>query len=868
MRLPRLLTPALESGGKALRETGRLTPSALSAELSMIPLSRARMTLREDDLPIQVHDFVELFGQNGSLGIFRVNQITTEYARQREVELSHALDVFSDAVILLEQGFSGTVGEALARIIAGQTVQVDGQACWQLGTVEDGAECTVNGTCVNAMQWLTDLAKQEEDYCFAFDFSRFPWVLHFVKQEDAVLSEFRLPRNVENCRVTLDDGKLCTRLYLSVDAEDGSEPACEVYDDAAGQAKWGVICRTAGVKSAETPDRAAWARAYFARHGSPAVQIFISGLELNRLTGERLDEMYLGRICRVALPEYGQVFAERIVCLRYPNLLRDPARVEVSLANRQETAEGTFASLHGQMLASGVRTEKISREVQRNTYSLTAQDRHITAQGEILHKAGLEIDPHGVWLYASEDGPNYALGASFKVQADNITAEVRRATEEEGNLSAQILVQAGRIDLKADQSTVTAQGERLSAAEIAIDGANAAIKLKADQSTVTDLTSRVSQAEIDIDGAEAAIKLKASQSDVTDLTNRVSQAEIDIDGAEAAIALKASQSDVTDLTNRVSQAEIDIDGAEAAIKLKASQSDVTDLTNRVSQAEIDIDGAEAAITLKVAKGDVSTQLAVECGNVTISGGNLRVSGYITTNGLVSTLGSYTHNISSTGTISANKLTGGTLTLDGDDLTSKTITWIDGDITTFAADKQLDLRHYHDFTIEESGGTITITPGAATKTQTPQSFNMADTKFYKDAVSAAKASGASGVTLSGSWDSDELSTSAKWTVTASNSKTKAVSLRLVRETVAGTDQVSLRDGDNYIAARYLMPSTPSYTPVTYARGGLNNFNNGNKATLYYFVGAPGEESSKYRSAGNYYWCWSSGSQSLRTLYEQA
>ena len=808
MRLPRLLTPALESGGKALRETGRLTPSALSAELSMIPLSRARMTLREDDLPIQVHDFVELFGQNGSLGIFRVNQITTEYARQREVELSHALDVFSDAVILLEQGFSGTVGEALARIIAGQTVQVDGQACWQLGTVEDGAECTVNGTCVNAMQWLTDLAKQEEDYCFAFDFSRFPWVLHFVKQEDAVLSEFRLPRNVENCRVTLDDGKLCTRLYLSVDAEDGSEPACEVYDDAAGQAKWGVICRTAGVKSAETPDRAAWARAYFARHGSPAVQIFISGLELNRLTGERLDEMYLGRICRVALPEYGQVFAERIVCLRYPNLLRDPARVEVSLANRQETAEGTFASLHGQMLASGVRTEKISREVQRNTYSLTAQDRHITAQGEILHKAGLEIDPHGVWLYASEDGPNYALGASFKVQADNITAEVRRATEEEGNLSAQILVQAGRIDLKADQSTVTAQGERLSAAEIAIDGANAAIKLKADQSTVTDLTSRVSQAEIDIDGAEAAIKLKASQSDVTDLTNRV------------------------------------------------------------SQAEIDIDGAEAAITLKVAKGDVSTQLAVECGNVTISGGNLRVSGYITTNGLVSTLGSYTHNISSTGTISANKLTGGTLTLDGDDLTSKTITWIDGDITTFAADKQLDLRHYHDFTIEESGGTITITPGAATKTQTPQSFNMADTKFYKDAVSAAKASGASGVTLSGSWDSDELSTSAKWTVTASNSKTKAVSLRLVRETVAGTDQVSLRDGDNYIAARYLMPSTPSYTPVTYARGGLNNFNNGNKATLYYFVGAPGEESSKYRSAGNYYWCWSSGSQSLRTLYEQA
>jgi hypothetical protein len=43
-----------------------------------------------------------------------------------------------------------------------------------------------------------------------------------------------------------------------------------------------------------------------------------------------------------------------------------------------------------------------------------------------------------------------------------------------------------------------------------------------------------------------------------------------------------------------------------------------------------------AITLKVTKGDVSTQLAVECGNVSITGGNLTVSGYVTTSQLNST----------------------------------------------------------------------------------------------------------------------------------------------------------------------------------------------------------------------------------------
>lgn len=43
-----------------------------------------------------------------------------------------------------------------------------------------------------------------------------------------------------------------------------------------------------------------------------------------------------------------------------------------------------------------------------------------------------------------------------------------------------------------------------------------------------------------------------------------------------------------------------------------------------------------AITLKVSKGDVATQLAVEAGNVSITGGNLVVDGYVTTSQLNAT----------------------------------------------------------------------------------------------------------------------------------------------------------------------------------------------------------------------------------------
>ena len=141
-------------------------------------------------------------------------------------------------------------------------------------------------------------------------------------------------RNVESCRVTMDDGALCTRLPLSVETAEG-ETVTETYEDAAGQAQWGIISKTAGVRAADVPDRAAWARRYFARYGRPDVQITVDGEELNRLTGERMDEMHLGRLCRVALAESGAMYNERIVSIRYPDLLRQPERVTVCLAGKE-----------------------------------------------------------------------------------------------------------------------------------------------------------------------------------------------------------------------------------------------------------------------------------------------------------------------------------------------------------------------------------------------------------------------------------------------------------------------------------------------------------------------------------------------------
>ena len=68
VRLPRLLRRELDGSGR-LKEAGRLHPTALWAEMNLFPLSRAGMTLTEEDLPVGMHDLVEIFGQNGSFPV-------------------------------------------------------------------------------------------------------------------------------------------------------------------------------------------------------------------------------------------------------------------------------------------------------------------------------------------------------------------------------------------------------------------------------------------------------------------------------------------------------------------------------------------------------------------------------------------------------------------------------------------------------------------------------------------------------------------------------------------------------------------------------------------------------------------------------
>jgi hypothetical protein len=79
-------------------------------------------------------------------------------------------------------------------------------------------------------------------------------------------------------------------------------------------------------------------------------------------------------------------------------------------------------------------------------------------------------------------------------------------------------------------------------------------------------------AKIIVDEANANINLNAGE--INKLDNRISTAEINIDGVNANILLKADVTVTDELGRRVSSAELEIDGLNSQITLKADKIDL------------------------------------------------------------------------------------------------------------------------------------------------------------------------------------------------------------------------------------------------------------------------------------------------------
>ena len=509
VRLPRILDKQLNADGVTLKERARLNPANVRITLNVDPLSTVEIRIPERDPDVAIHDFAEVYNQHGSVGIYRVVGIQPDYGKGRVLSLNHALDTLNDARYPGNEQFNGTVTAYLTKLLNAQKQKLNGQNYWQLGTVEDTGTWSQELSYDNILELVQEIPAEHQEYMYTYDFSVFPWRLNLVRKPDVVLSEFRANRNIESCKVSVDDSELCTKLHMSVttytESSSGRKSAVtfETHDDLTAQAEYDIVEKTVGIDTDKVPasQKAAWIADYFQRHNAPTVQISIDGADLKEQTGVSIDEMHLGYLCRVALPRYNTLFNERIVTITYPDALRRPTLVSVALANKRQTTEDSIASAQKEAkkaskAGGGAKKKADNNEttIKENQViynrTLEATDKRVrstmTATGVLLDENNEPlIGPDGLYVFDTT-GPGAALSSRVTQMAGKLESEITTRTEQGESLSSRITQNAKAITMKVSAGDIastinqTAQSVLIQASKIDLEGYVTASSLASD----------------------------------------------------------------------------------------------------------------------------------------------------------------------------------------------------------------------------------------------------------------------------------------------------------------------------------------------------------------------------------------------------
>lgn len=490
IQLPRLLDAQF-------REVARLHPSRLSATDKLEPTSTATMGLPYGDPAVKLRDYVELFDADGSKGIYRVEGINSSNGERQTVNLSHGIVTLEDVLMPPDAFLEGSIKTMLAAVLAQQITPL-----WTLGEVEvpEDEAYTVNASNAIALQALINIASLTPEYSFTYDQSATPWVLHFRRRKQEPSCECRLSRNMSNVSVSFSPQEMCTRVT--------SELLPNGYMDADNADEWGVIARELPVEEETTPEGAVvLAEKYLEQHKNPTTSIEIEAIDLAKQTGESLDALILGRLCRVALPDWGVTYDHQIVSIYWADLMGKPQQKKLSLATRKKRAETALAQ-----------AAQAKKQASRNYRHIRETENSVLIQAEKIALLGEEIN-----LKATKAEVD---GAITRISTVEIDLDAAKAA----------------IALKADRTEYNDLEKRVSSAEINIDGANAAIQLKADVTIVDGLGSRLSSAEISIDGLNSTIDLKADK--------------IDLQGFVTATELETVRASVANLTSGLTTAQV------------------------------------------------------------------------------------------------------------------------------------------------------------------------------------------------------------------------------------------------------------------------------------------------------------------------
>ena len=319
-------------------------------DLKKVDLEKQSLTLRERDSTslIQPVDMSDIginswFRDEKTPGagiVWRVKNLQQMYNQKAaQVQLEHVINTLKDRILFGEITPATITGSDSATVCTARqaiTYILNQQSDWVLYNFDASYESVSNNYKFNGdslFDALDRVTKTLSDAWWSYDMSVYPFRLNITARPSGVTCELRPGRNLKTVSRTIDRGNMYTRFY-PIGHDDLHITGNYVSQN---ESTYGVISKVEVDMSLTTEaELTAWANEKLSRHSEPLITITADGLELAGATGESLDALTLGRICRVYVDEFGTTIQERITDLTYADKVNQPENVRVTMSNKRE----------------------------------------------------------------------------------------------------------------------------------------------------------------------------------------------------------------------------------------------------------------------------------------------------------------------------------------------------------------------------------------------------------------------------------------------------------------------------------------------------------------------------------------------------
>ena len=275
----------------------------------------------------------------GSGIVWRVRSIQQAYTiKTPTVQLEHAINTLRDRILFGEitpETIAGsgattcTAKAAIKYILNQQSDWVLDETTFAYGSVSNPYKFD-GDTLYDALEMVT---KSLQDAWWSYDFSTYPFKLNITQKQSGVACEMREGRNINTISKTIDRSGMYTRFY-PIGKDDLHISGNYVSRN---ENTYGIISKVEVDSSLETTaELTAWANERLDKHAQPVVTVTVEGMDLASATGESLDALTLGRLCRIPLPEFNTTIEERIVELNYRDKKNQPEAVRITLGNQRD----------------------------------------------------------------------------------------------------------------------------------------------------------------------------------------------------------------------------------------------------------------------------------------------------------------------------------------------------------------------------------------------------------------------------------------------------------------------------------------------------------------------------------------------------